>query len=225
MKSIKQLLKNTLAVLIGGIVAIIAYLGFSDVSSAALREFVIIDRATSQRYMADPLDGKVLGRIPAGTKVQILEKREVRSGAFTITWYRVKYKGKDGWISQYSTMGNIITEDVTTGKTSTVRAPNADMPKMINPSILNKGYMKASGNLWTGVQLYFGPAKMYVGEVLGGNENYTDPDTGQTFRGVKLRMKSGSMEWKDRNAIISGDWYVKESDPAITRKEWQEYKN
>jgi hypothetical protein len=81
---------------------------------------------------------------------------------------------------------------------------------------------RASSHIFTGVKLYYGPKKFYVGEVLGGAENYVSPE-GTKFRGVKLRMASGSVEWKDRNAIISGDWYVESNDPAIKRGVWHEY--
>jgi hypothetical protein len=192
-------------------------------AQAETREFIIIDKAVSAPLRSAPLDGKELGRIPAGTKVQVFEKAEARSGMLAQTWYRVKYKGKEGWISQYTTMGDIITQDDKTGNSLTARAPNADRPKMVEAAELNKGFMKSDSNLWAGVELYFGPGKMYVGKVLGGNEKYTDPVTGRTFRGLKLQMKSGSIEWKDRDAVISGDWYVKESDPALARKDWKIY--
>jgi len=41
------------------------------------------------------------------------------------------------------------------------------------------------------------------------NDNYTDPLTGSSFRGLKLRYPDGNEEWKDRDAIISNDnWMV-----------------
>ena len=92
-------------------------------------------------------------------------------------------------------------------------------------SVLHDGprYVRAGGNLWIGVKLYYGPAKMYVGEVLGGNENYVSPLTGTRFRGVKVMMSNGSEEWKDRDAIASGEWYVLSDDPAHERMEWRTY--
>lgn len=90
----------------------------------------------------------------------------------------------------------------------------------ITKSTLEKEWLRAGGHIWSGVKLYYGPNKMYVGEILGGNERYTDPFTGRRFRGLKLKMKSGHIEWKDRNAIISGDWYIRSNDPAVKREEW-----
>jgi hypothetical protein len=82
----------------------------------------------------------------------------------------------------------------------------------------------ARGRLWTGVKLYHGPARMYVGDALGGNNNYRDPLTGEKMRAVKVRMESGSEEWKSRNAIVVGPWYVRRDDPALAPREWYEYK-
>ena len=83
-------------------------------------------------------------------------------------------------------------------------------------------WASAGGNIWTGVRIYSGQGeqKTYVGEIIGGNENYTDPMTGNTFRGVKLRMASGAEEWKDRSALIQ--WgFVEREDPAINAAQWQ----
>jgi hypothetical protein len=84
------------------------------------------------------------------------------------------------------------------------------------------GYESASGRLWTGVKLYYGPAKMYVGEVLGGTSRYPDLDGG-TMRAIKVRMCGGSEEWKNREAVIAGSWYVRSDDPALARQEWRDY--
>jgi len=78
----------------------------------------------------------------------------------------------------------------------------------------------ASGNIWTGVVLYFGQNKMEVGTIQGGNDDYISP-TGQKFRGVKLTTDAGTVEWKDRDAIATGDWYVKADDPALTQYRWE----
>ncbi len=80
----------------------------------------------------------------------------------------------------------------------------------------------ACGNIWVGVKLYYGSSKMYVGDVICGSNNAVNPITGETFRGVKVKMPSGSIELKDRNDIAVGKWYVKKNDPAIARMEWRE---
>lgn len=84
-------------------------------------------------------------------------------------------------------------------------------------------WQTAAGNIWTGVRIYSGEGeqKTYVGEVLGGTENYTDPVTGASMRGVKLRMASGAEEWKDRSQL--GTWgFVDRDDPALKACKWEE---
>lgn len=84
-------------------------------------------------------------------------------------------------------------------------------------------WVRASGNLWAGEKLYFGPdpaTRWLVGEVLGGNDRHTDPVTGQTYRGLKIRYPDGHSEWKERNAVISGAWYIKRDDPALAAERW-----
>jgi len=87
------------------------------------------------------------------------------------------------------------------------------------PNSNEECWKKAGGNLWAGVMLYYGPSRMVVGTVLGGNERYRSP-SGDTFRGLKIRYPSGSEEWKDRNAVNLGPWYIRCDDPALARMEW-----
>ena len=85
-------------------------------------------------------------------------------------------------------------------------------------------WLPAGGHLWSGVWLYYGanPSKMIVGQVLGGNDKYVDRHTSQAFRGIKLRMQSGSEEWKDRGAIVvDGRWFVRRNDPALETQGWE----
>ncbi len=102
-------------------------------------------------------------------------------------------------------------------KKTTKKAPQAK-------TIYKSEYARASTRMWSGVKLYYGPNKIYVGEILGGNRRYTCPITGSTFRGIKMRMGSGSIQWKNRDAIVDGDWYVRRDDPVLKRMEWYEYK-
>jgi len=82
-------------------------------------------------------------------------------------------------------------------------------------------WVRASGNLWAGAKLYYGADRRYVAEVLGGNERYTDPLTGRTFRGLKVQYPDGHAEWKERNVVISGPWFVKADDPALAAERWE----
>lgn len=86
------------------------------------------------------------------------------------------------------------------------------------------GFVQASSNLWAGEKLYYGERRTYAFEILGGNDNYTDPVSGATFRGLKVRYPSGSEEWKDRDYIVSSKIYwIKEDDPALQAQRWQVY--
>ena len=112
------------------IIPIILFMN-SQLQGQGKKEYVIIDKTASARLLSCPLDGNVLCRIPAGTKVQIFKKQQARSGMLTQTWYLVKYNRFEGWISQYVTMGDIITYYEQTGKTEINRAPNANKPKLV----------------------------------------------------------------------------------------------
>jgi len=92
------------------------------------REFVVIDELGSARVLGYPPDGRLIRRIPALTKTEILGKKECRTGIATQTWYKIKINGKTGWISQYVTTGDIIKEPVGGGSAVIERAPYADDP-------------------------------------------------------------------------------------------------
>ncbi|TKJ41083.1 hypothetical protein CEE37_05295 [candidate division LCP-89 bacterium B3_LCP] len=72
-------------------------------------------------------------------------------------------------------------------------------------------WLPASGRLWSGVKLYKdnGFSKKYYGEVLGG-------------RARLLYIKTvDDLECWNRNVFIMQDFYVKSTDPALTRKKWE----
>lgn len=82
-------------------------------------------------------------------------------------------------------------------------------------------WLKAGGNIWSDIKLYYGSGRNLVGTVVGGNEHHRDLITGDTYRGVLIDMAGGSREWKNRGAIISGDWWVRADDPALKAQRWQ----
>jgi len=92
------------------------------------REYVTIDKIGPARVLSHPPDGQLITRIPASTRVEILGKRDCRTGIATQTWYKIKVDSKTGWISQYVTTGNIIKEPLDGGPTVIERAPYADDP-------------------------------------------------------------------------------------------------
>jgi hypothetical protein len=92
------------------------------------KEYVVIGEVGSARILDSPPDGKTIGRISAGKKVEIFGKRECRTGRFKQIWYKVRSNNQAGWISQYTTTGDIIKEPIGKGKTITERVPHADSP-------------------------------------------------------------------------------------------------
>lgn len=80
------------------------------------KEFVMINKTGSVPVLSYPINGAILGSIPAGKKVQIFEKQSFKSEMMTQTWYRVKTNGSYGWISKDVTTGGIVGENVTTAK-------------------------------------------------------------------------------------------------------------
>ena len=76
----------------------------------------MINKTGSVPVLSYPINGAIVGSIPAGKKVQIFEKQSVKSGMTTQTWYRVKTNGSYGWISKDITTGGIVGENITTAK-------------------------------------------------------------------------------------------------------------
>lgn len=83
-------------------------------------------------------------------------------------------------------------------------------------------WIGATGNLWTGVTLYFGPERMMIGQVLGGSEREINL-AGEKTKAVLIEMANGSKEWKSRDAIIGGQWFIRRDDPALTEPKWNVY--
>lgn len=80
------------------------------------KQFVMINKTGSVPVLSYPINGAIVGSIPAGKKVQIFEKQSVKSAMTTQTWYRVKTNGSYGWISKDITTGGIVGENITTAK-------------------------------------------------------------------------------------------------------------
>lgn len=106
-------------------VSVIFIFAIINIGHAAMKEFVIVDKAAPATLREAPNGTSSLGKIPPGTKVEIKSKKDIRSGMLVVTWYEVDYNDRKGWISQYVTMGDIIKED-DFGTKSTVRAEGAD---------------------------------------------------------------------------------------------------
>ncbi|MCK9555792.1 SH3 domain-containing protein [bacterium] len=93
---------------------------------AETHQFVIISSEAPATIRELPNGRDSLGKIPPGKKVEIFEEKTVRSGPLLVIWYKVKAKGKYGWISQYVTEGNKIIEDTDKVASEIKRIPGAD---------------------------------------------------------------------------------------------------
>ena len=107
------------------------------------------------------------------------------------------------------------------GETSSVTSNTPAIDVQSKPTVAET-WMPAAGNLWTGVTLYFGPKKMLVGEVMGGSaDNISFGD--QVAKGVLIKMSGGTDEWKSRDAIVGGAWYVRSDDAALKNMKWRTF--
>ncbi len=131
--------------------------------------------------------------------------------------------------SDQSSSSTPIVTDTKQGETENQKASSTKTTAPVtnkNKNNESTKWTQACGHIYTGVKIYYGSDNnnFYVGKVLGGNERYTDPFTGEKFRGVKLLMKSGRTEWKKRSAICSdSNWIVKGDDPALKIAAWTNY--
>tara|TARA_Y100000994_G_C15558063_1_gene387074 strand:- start:73 stop:690 length:618 start_codon:yes stop_codon:yes gene_type:complete len=54
------------------------------------------------RLLSSPNSNSEILKIPADTKLKILEKKSVQQGRMVNNWYKVKYKRKIGWVSGWN---------------------------------------------------------------------------------------------------------------------------
>lgn len=94
--------------------------------------------------------------------------------------------------------------------------------KADQPKPTSEPWTLATGNLWSGVTLYYGPKKMKVGEVLGGSDGEIQVGS-RKMKAVLVKMDGGRSEWKSRDAIVTGAWYVRTDDPALKAMNWRIY--
>lgn len=87
-----------------------------DSGAAVNKPKIIIDQFItigeySARILSSAPDGREKGRIPAATEIKILDSKPVKMGQLTGTWFEVDYHGTSGWVSEFSTTGNIIEKE------------------------------------------------------------------------------------------------------------------
>lgn len=116
---------------------------------------------------------------------------------------------------------------ITSAPPSTSSSSSSSRPDSSVGRTTGSEWIKPAGHFYTGVKLYVGMedgGKELVGTVLGGNDNYVNPATGERYRAVKIAFESGRVEWRDRMEIGAGPtWWVRRDDPAISRGVWKIY--
>ena len=80
-----------------------------------IREFIKIGYP-SPRVLDTPETGEMLGRVESGVLVEILDLKAIESASLKITWYKIKFGNREGWISKLGTTGDVIVKTVDPGK-------------------------------------------------------------------------------------------------------------
>ena len=79
-----------------------------------VREFVKIAYPDPQ-VLDRPELGQMIGRVPSGEILEVMEKTVARKGTTEVIWYRVPYKKSSGWISQLGVFGDVIRKEIPVG--------------------------------------------------------------------------------------------------------------
>ena len=82
-----------------------------DKSKIKIELYITIGEYSS-RILSYASDGREIGRIPAETEVKILDRKRVKMGQITGTWFEVDFNGISGWVSEFSTTGEIIEKEL-----------------------------------------------------------------------------------------------------------------
>lgn len=79
----------------------------------------------SPRVLDQPDNGQMLGRVEAGSLVEVLESMAVASGSLKTTWYKIRYGGGTAWLSQLGTTGDLITKTAPAKQSAAAKKPNS----------------------------------------------------------------------------------------------------
>ncbi len=74
--------------------------------------YVQIEQTGSARLMdrPDAFKGIELDRIPINEKLKVLDSQIEKAKPYDVTWFKVEYNGKTGWISHFTTTGKMLKE-------------------------------------------------------------------------------------------------------------------
>lgn len=71
---------------------------------------VILSNIDNAHLRSSPGGDTTLVDLPPSTKLRVLDRKMNYSGTLKQEWYKVSYGGYTGWVSQYNTTGEIISE-------------------------------------------------------------------------------------------------------------------
>jgi hypothetical protein len=99
--------------------------------------------------------------------------------------------------------------------TATIKPTNTQQLPTPTPE-----WLHLLGNVYSGVKVYMGndEEKSLTFTILGGNDNCP------FGRGLLVQYPDGSIEWKDRLAMVSNQYlFVRYDDPSINQMLWVTY--
>lgn len=86
------------------------YLDEQRIKYAGLKAYVVTDNLGPAKLYEIAGGYGYLDEIPINEKFELLDLKSIHKGQQTVTWYKIKYDSKEGWISQFVTTGKIISE-------------------------------------------------------------------------------------------------------------------
>jgi len=78
----------------------------------------------SPRVLDQPENGQMLGRVAAGSLVEVLDSMAVASGSLRTTWYKIPYGSGTAWLSQLGTTGDLIAKPPPAKQTAATGKPD-----------------------------------------------------------------------------------------------------
>jgi len=81
----------------------------ADKSKSGMRHYIKVGYP-SPRVLDQPENGQMLGRVEAGSLVEVLDTMAVASGSLKTTWYNIRYGAGSAWLSQLGTSGDLIEQ-------------------------------------------------------------------------------------------------------------------
>jgi len=94
-----------------------------DKSKSGVRHYIKVGYP-SPRVLDQPENGQMLGRVEAGSLVEVLESMAVASGSLKTTWYKIRFANTTAWLSQLGTTGDLIAQTAPAKKPATAGKTN-----------------------------------------------------------------------------------------------------